>query len=177
MKDIWFTSDHHFYHGNILKFTDDAGKRIRPEFSSVEEMNSVMADNWNKVVKPGDHVWHLGDFAMGFKQGCEQLIKRLHGRKRITVGNHDEIKEIAPYFEKVVLWRIFKEFDFTCTHIPLRPGQMRKTRFNVHGHIHQNVLEDPRYINVCVEHTSYTPLHLDEIRAMIKKREDIVREE
>ena len=133
-------------------------------------MNAKMADNWNSVVKPGDHVWHLGDFAMGFKSGCEQLIKRLNGHKRLCVGNHDEIKEVAPFFEKVVLWRIFKEFNFTCTHIPVMKGQLRKTAFNVHGHIHQNLMDDPSYINVCVEHTNYTPVHLDEIIATIKKR-------
>lgn len=168
MRDIWFISDTHFYHGNILKFTGDDGKRIRPDFQSVEEMNEKMAQNWNELVKPGDHVWHLGDFAMGFKTGCEQLIKRLNGRKRLCVGNHDEVKEVAPFFEKVVLWRIFKEFNFTCTHIPLMSSQLRKTAFNVHGHIHQNLMADPHYINVCVEHTNYTPVHLDEILAKIK---------
>jgi len=169
MKDLWFVSDTHFYHGNILKFTGDDGKRIRPDFQSVEEMNAKMADNWNRVVKPGDHVWHLGDFAMGFKHGSKELIKRLNGRKRLCVGNHDEVKEVAPFFEKVVLWRIFKEFNFTCTHIPMMPGQMRKTAFNMHGHIHQRLMEDPHYINVCVEHTNYTPIHLDEILQRIRR--------
>ena len=27
---------------------------------------------------------------------------------------------------------------------------------------------DPRYINVCVEQTNFTPLHLDEVLAMRK---------
>jgi len=183
MKDIWFTSDTHLGHANILKFTGDDGKLIRPGFSCVEEMDERIIDNWNKVVKPGDHVWHLGDFSFGGKDKIAGYVGRLHGRKRLCVGNHDPVKKIAPFFDKVVLWRIFKEFNFTCTHIPLMPGQMRKTAYNVHGHIHQNLMQeyytstltgnelhkdDRRYVNICVEHTNYTPVHLDEIIARCK---------
>lgn len=171
MSNIWFTSDHHFDHANILKFTGDAGQPIRPGFCCVNEMNERMIDNWNRVVKPGDHVWHLGDFAMGNHTVAERIIKRLHGRKRLCVGNHDNVKEVAPFFEKVVLWRIFKEHNFTCSHIPLLPSQLRKTAFNVHGHIHQNLMKEACYINVCVEHTNYTPIHLDEVLMRIRKVE------
>ena len=166
MKSIWFISDTHFRHANILKFMEDDGTPIRPGFQSVEEMDAQMVDNWNRVVKHGDHVWHLGDFAFGGRDFS--LVNRLNGRKRLCVGNHDHVKEIAPFFQKVVLWRIFKEFNFTCTHVPLRLDQLRKTAFNVHGHIHQNLMDDPHYINVCVEHTNYTPVHLDEILAKIR---------
>lgn len=188
MRDLWFISDTHFGHANILKFTGDDGQLIRPGFTSVEEMDERIIDNWNGVVKPGDHVWHLGDWSMKAQHGIK-IIKRLNGRKRLCVGNHDPVKELAPFFEKVVLWRIFKEFNFTCTHIPMRADQLRKTEFNVHGHIHQNLVHrtveyipadgrwhcspqkreevDDHYINVCVEHTNCTPIHLDEIRKRI----------
>lgn len=169
MKDIWFISDTHFDHDNMLRFTKDDGTPVRPGFCCVNEMNEKMIHNWNSTVKPGDHVWHLGDFAMGNRTIAERIVKRLHGRKRLCVGNHDEVKEVAPYFEKVVLWRIFKEFNFICTHIPIRHDQMRKVAFNVHGHIHQHKLEDPHYINVCVEHIAYTPVHLDVILAHIRQ--------
>lgn len=171
MADIWFISDTHFEHANILKFTGDDGERIRPEFRDVHHMNEQIIENWNSVVKPGDKVWHLGDFAFGNKKIAERIIKRLHGRKRLCVGNHDQVKEIAPFFEKVVLWRIFKEHNFTCTHIPMRLEQLRKTAFNVHGHIHQNMMNDPRFINVCVEHTDYHPVHLEEVKKIIANRE------
>ncbi len=170
-NDIWFISDTHFDHTNILKFTGDDGKRIRPEFETASEMNEQMILNWNNTIKPGDKVWHLGDFAIGGKIISERIIKRLHGKKRLVVGNHDHIKEIAPFFEKVVLWRIFKEYNFTCSHIPLRLENLRKTAFNVHGHIHQNLMEDQHYINVCVEHRNYTPVHLDQILKEIKDSE------
>ena len=169
MSNIWFISDTHFEHANMLKFVKADGSLVRPGFCCVNEMNERMINNWNTVVKPGDHVWHLGDFAMGNHTVAERIIKRLHGRKRLCVGNHDNVKEVAPFFEKVVLWRIFKEFNFTCSHMPLRLDQLRKTEFNVHGHIHQHKIADPHYINICVEHTNYTPIHLDELLTMIRK--------
>lgn len=45
MKDLFLTSDTHFNHSRILQF--------RPQFSSVEEMNEIMIERWNKVVGRG----------------------------------------------------------------------------------------------------------------------------
>jgi calcineurin-like phosphoesterase family protein len=32
---------------------------------------------------------------------------------------------------------------------------------NVHGHIHARRINDPRYINICVEQINYTPVSYD----------------
>ena len=60
MPSIWFTSDTHFSHCNIIKYCN------RP-FKDVDEMNKILIQNWNNVVRPDDIVWHLGDFALGDK--------------------------------------------------------------------------------------------------------------
>lgn len=190
MRETWFVSDTHFYHANILKFTGLDGQLIRPGFASVEEMNERMVENWNAVVRPEDTIYHLGDVVMGKGVGQPEIGKimgRLNGSKRLLVGNHDYeyVKALAPYFKKIGLWRIFKEEGFVCTHIPLMPSQFRHAvSHNVHGHIHERLVRttgetanlaagaDPRYINICVEHTNYKPLHLDEIVAEIKRRKD-----
>ena len=52
--DIWFTSDSHFGHRNIITYSS------RP-FSSVEEMDETLIQNWNSVVKPNDLIFNLGD--------------------------------------------------------------------------------------------------------------------
>src|ERR1041385_7153975 len=107
MADIWFISDHHFFHENILKFVGDDGARIRPEFATVDEMNWYMVDRWNSVVKPQDKVWHLGDVAFKTTERADEidhLLSQLHGHKRMLVGNHDNLK--APFlrhFEKIEL--------------------------------------------------------------------------
>lgn len=175
MRNIWFVSDTHFGHENILKFIGDDGNPIRPGFDNVRDMDDFMIDQWNSVIKSQDYVWHLGDFMLGQQQAAGEMCRTLNGHKRLVVGNHDNIKMVSPHFEKVELWRIWKEFNFTCTHFPIRPDQLRKTAFNVHGHIHQNIMQkdamdDPMYINVCVEHWNYTPIHLDQILEIIKLR-------
>jgi calcineurin-like phosphoesterase family protein len=165
VTDIWFISDTHFSHANFLEFVDDDGERIRP-FASIDEMDELMIARWNERVRDGDRVYHLGDVSFG-KSRLPSIMARLRGSKRLILGNHDEVRDyrLLEHFKKVTLWRIFKEHNFVCTHIPLAIDQMRKVKFNVHGHIHQQKSPTERHINICVEQTGYAPVHLDELLA------------
>ena len=180
MSDIWVTSDTHFFHTNILSFTDAyTGLRMRPEFSSVEEMNECMVDRWNSVVKPGDKVYHLGDVVMGNLEEFKKLWPRLTGSKRLIVGNHDDIKFLSSggFFQKVQMWRMFPEFGLLMSHVPLHPSSLMRgapdknfaehppnQMLNIHGHIHQNPSPEGPYKCVCVEQTNYTPVNIEELR-------------
>lgn len=168
VHEKFFISDTHFFHANILKFTGEDGKRIRP-FNSLEEMHEYMIEKWNSVVKDNDNVYHLGDVTFQYHRGFNELMSRLKGRKRLILGNHDKIKgtNLMDWFEKLDLWKGFKEFNFTASHMPLRLGSFRDGAVNVHGHTHQNMVEGP-YINVSVEVRDYTPVHIDEIGEEIK---------
>lgn len=172
MKNIWFISDHHFFHDNILKFTGSDGNLIRPGFESVDQMNWFMVERWNSVVKLEDHVWHLGDVCFKSTAKADEvanLLRSLNGHKRLVVGNHDNLKapSILNNFEKIELWRGFRDEGFTCSHIPLRLESLRDGNVCVHGHIHQNLMKEPGYINVCVEVRDYTPVHMDQIIAEV----------
>lgn len=175
MRNIWFLSDHHFDHANMLKFKDDAGNPIRP-FSSVEEMNEAMIERHNSVVRAGDIFYDCGDVT--FKPGLYWKIgPRLNGKKRLLLGNHDDGRnfDLLKHFEKVGIWRLFKEQNIVFSHIPLRLDQFRqKVQFCGHGHIHQNMIDDPRYINLCVEHNDYTPVHMDQLIETMKARRESV---
>lgn len=165
---IWCISDTHFNHANILTFEDHIGKPVRP-FDTVGDMNETMIENWNKVVKPGDKVYHLGDVCFGSRKDyAEKIHPRLNGKKRLIVGNHDNILETGSLFQKVLMWR---KFDWLLlTHVPVHESTLRESRFNgytmtnIHGHIHQNKSPDGPYRCVCVEHTKYTPVNLEELR-------------
>lgn len=79
---IFLTSDSHFFHDNIRKFCN------RP-FSSLEEMDKVMIENWNKVVPQDGLVFHLGDFAWGGYQAWKKVREQLNGDIILIKGNHD----------------------------------------------------------------------------------------
>ena len=167
MKDIWLISDTHFFHENILKFTDNDGNPLRPGFSNVDEMNEHMRDRWNSVVKPGDIVYHLGDVMMGPKEKFSSFWPKLNGRKRLIVGNHDDIKYLAngSFFQKIQMWRVFADRGLLLSHVPLHPSSlMREGMINVHGHTHANGSPDGPYLSVCVEKLDdYTPIHIEEV--------------
>ena len=54
----WFTSDLHFGHSNIIRYSGCP-------FADTGEMNEALIDRWNAVVGNGDEVWVLGDVALG----------------------------------------------------------------------------------------------------------------
>lgn len=173
MADIWFISDHHFFHVNILKFTDSKGNRIRPEFNTIEEMHEDMVNKHNSVVKTTDKVYFQGDVTFKYGSEFNSLMSRLNGHKRLLIGNHDRIKgtNLLNWFEKVEMWKFFKEHGFVCSHFPLLKDQfIHKVKANVHGHTHQNIINQPEYINVCCEILKNKPIHLDEIKKIIKDR-------
>lgn len=184
MSDIWFISDQHYNHKNILKFTDHDGNLIRPGFKDIDHMNETMIENHNRVVKPYDKVYFGGDVG----KGSLGILNRLHGKKRLILGNHDDLLEPRELlcFEKVTSWRFFGDtpVKFVVSHYPLHPMSFEyrgsstpeKRAVNVHGHIHEKFVKlengqnDPRYINICVEKINYTPVHIDELMKMIERK-------
>lgn len=160
MADIWVISDTHFNHKNIIEFCN------RP-YKYAKEMDWDMVDKWNSVVKPQDHVYHLGDVYMKAAPGyMNNLLDNLNGKKRLLLGNHDDGKDkvLCSHFEKIMLWRDWRDFGILMSHIPLHPNNIIKDRINVHGHIHQNKSPEGPYRCVCVEQINYTPINIEELR-------------
>ena len=175
MKDIWLISDTHFGHENILKFKDggECGPLIRGSlFSSVEEMDEYMIMQWNRYIKPGDKVYHLGDVFFGDKEAFIKKWKRLNGQKRLILGNHDDAKFFAKHelVAKIDVWRMFPEFGLLLTHVPVHESTLYEGRFkgqtaiNVHGHLHQNPAPSPMHRCVSVEQIDFTPIHIEDVR-------------
>ncbi|MEJ7707010.1 MAG: hypothetical protein WKF82_06805 [Nocardioidaceae bacterium] len=55
---VYFTSDTHFSHANIIRLCN------RP-FADVDEMDEAIIERWNATVTSADTVYHLGDVALG----------------------------------------------------------------------------------------------------------------
>lgn len=191
---MWFTSDWHFGHKNVLHFGDG-----RP-FGSVEEMNAALIDRYNAMVAPGEQVWVLGDVAMGCIADSLQCCAALNGRKILICGNHDR-PVMAKEDEKVAKWidRYLDEGGFTgvwtgndydltlpngvsvqCSHYPYsgdgRDGPDRfldrrpvdRGNWLLHGHVHDRWRVNGRQVNVGVDVWNYRPVHSDEIEALMQ---------
>ena len=161
MHKTFFLSDPHFSHANIITFKDKEGKLIRP-FNSIEEHDELIIENWNKIVRKVDRAYILGDVVIHRK--ALPILNRLNGRKKLVLGNHDvfSTKDYLKYFEDVIAYRVYPNLGIIFSHIPVYAGQLiDRFKFNGHGHTHQNIIPDPRYINLCCEHINYTPISLD----------------
>lgn len=185
MNNTFIISDWHFNHFNCLSFKCADGTPVR-DFSSVDEMNETMIERHNAVVKPQDKVYFLGDayFHATKKSGpladISTLLKRLNGTLILIPGNHDDVWDpvLMQRFSKAYQWRMMPELGILLSHEPLHQSNMRRGPdnnisylANIHGHIHQNdspIDEKVKYINVCVEKTNYTPLHMDEVLKLAK---------
>lgn len=168
MHNKFFISDTHFGHSNIITFKRTDGTPLRA-FSSIEEHDEYMVQEWNKVVRPVDTIYHLGDVVINRR--CLPILARLNGKKRLIRGNHDIFKteEYIKFFDEILAYRVFNDTPkkFICSHIPIHEESLARWDANVHGHLHANKLKDDRYVCVSVEHTEYRPLHLDEVLTRI----------
>lgn len=81
---IFWTSDTHFGHNSAVT------KGWRPMFSTVEEMDAVLVQNWNSVVPKDGLVFHLGDFSFRNNRRTHEILDQLHGRIALVKGNHDD---------------------------------------------------------------------------------------
>ena len=164
MHKQYFISDPHFGHFNIIKFTDDKGKLTR-SFKSIEEMDDLIIENINKVVRVYDKLYILGDCAM--YRRCLSILNRINTQKRILIrGNHDifKLKDYIPYFKDIRAYKVMPKYGIIFSHIPIHSQQLSgRFNLNVHGHMHHNKLDDLRYMNICPEIIGYKPISLEEI--------------
>lgn len=168
--NLFVVSDTHFGHVNILGFMDKHGKLFRGElFKDVDHMNEIMVDNWNKVVKPHDHVLHLGDVHFGSKEKADLVLSRLNGRKDLILGNHDDGKSwvIQKHFHSIELWNKHKSLNgkrLLFSHVPVHESVFPKdVEHNFHGHIHEKANPTDVHTNLGVEKTGYAPVPFEEI--------------
>lgn len=175
VADIWFSSDHHFHHENIIKYAN------RP-FSTVAEMNEMLVKLHNDRVRPSDHWYCLGDVTMERDNQGRGLgiLRRMNGHKRLILGNHDhyQMKHYLEYFEKVMAMQRID--DLWLMHVPCHPSNVGSSKAIVHGHIHANpspatVVNEfeyggvkkrrvTPYINISVEAINYAPVTIEWLR-------------
>ena len=166
---IYFTSDLHLGHANIIKYSK------RP-FASVTEMDEGLIKNWNIKVKQQDTVYFLGDFAFAQQDRCKELLEQLNGNIYLCRGNHDKpLRSLYKYFVDVFDLRTISIEDpdaaIVLCHFPLLTwDKQRYNSIHLHGHCHGGLTLDKkvRRLDVGVDAWNYAPVSYDEIKQFLK---------
>ncbi len=183
-NQVWFTADQHFYHKNIIKYSN------RP-FDSVDEMNATMIERWNKRVQSDDLVYHLGDFSFSSRGKVKEVLEQLNGKILIIPGGHDnwiaaKDKERGLVVDKIMELEIrsgpTKHLIVMC-HYPLFTWERSNYgSTHLHGHSHGGIgvvtqagdhrtFHDSGYrIDVGVDNWGFYPINLEQVLEMAAKR-------
>jgi calcineurin-like phosphoesterase family protein len=194
MSKVFFSSDQHWGHGNIVKYckrlqfcseaekeailkldaiTDKQEKhqaqrelRISPE--TVDRMNEAMINNWNALVSPQDTVYLLGDLCFP-KQDWQKWLDRLHGNIFWLRGNHDAKISGRNYPS-------FMEINIEGQEITLCHYSMRVWKNSCHGawclfgHSHNTLPPYGLSMDVGVDCNDFKPFSFEEIKTIMTER-------
>lgn len=180
MSEIFLTSDTHFCHNQAFVYEPRG-------FSSVNEMNEAIIDNWNSIVKPEDRVIHLGDIMLNNNEIGIECLKRLNGQICIVWGNHDSDarKTLICALPNVITLGYahqfrYGKFSIYVSHYPTLTANYSNGKhfnqnvINLHAHTHQttNFLNptNPFMYHVGVDSHNCTPVHIDEVMFDIRQR-------
>ena len=177
---VYFTSDTHFYHSNIIGFC----KRL---FKNVEDMNETLIENWNRVVGQDDIVFHLGDICLGGSHEWTKILNRLNGKIYLILGNHD-LKNIRQGYTsrfELTSMQMHIEVDkqkIYLNHYPfLCYGGAYRNMWQLFGHVHtskNNTGKDasrldmlfPTQYDVGVDNNDFTPVSFELVKRIIQKQ-------
>lgn len=182
MSNVWFTSDLHFKHKNIIKYTG------RPW--TFEQQTEELIARWNARVGLMDHVYHLGDFAFaGFKQREEvvNIIKELNGQIHFIRGNHCDSRmwqDIVDRNLAHVIWvkdyaeiRVENQKVILC-HYPFETWNgAHHGSWHLHGHCHGSLPAVGKRLDVGIDnHPEFQVFSWDEIKEHMAKQEFVVKD-
>jgi calcineurin-like phosphoesterase family protein len=184
-QNIFFTSDFHFGHTNVIRFDG------RP-FKDVDEMNQSLIDNWNSVVSDEDIVFYLGDLSHRCRpEMVKELVDQLKGKIHFILGNHDRYRDISRLnrFEKIYDYgtdisvkdddanRGYQ--DIVMCHYPILSwNKGHHGAWQLHGHCHQSLHKNPdmewfykrKVIDAGCNGWDYTPISYTQLKEVMSNK-------
>lgn len=184
-QNIFFTSDAHFSHANVIKYDK------RP-FSNIREMDEAIIDNWNDKVKPSDTVFYLGDFS--FDRDIERtkdIAKELNGTIHFILGNHDDDRVIR----KLGVFETVSDYvnlsvkdsstqrgyqDIMMFHYPILSwDKAHHGAWHLHGHCHGSLMKSPEYewyynkkvLDIGLNMMDYEPISYKDLKKIMDTKE------
>ena len=154
---VWFTSDIHFGHKNVLRFCKKRQEKmgIDLEDPSFDEKHRLyLIEQWNNTIAKKDIVYILGDFSFYNREGTRRILEKLNGKKHLILGNHDKsCKGLENYFESVSQIKTvdFKKHEYQfldenfvveMCHYPIFSWNRRQHgSVMIHGHTHGSMCD------------------------------------
>lgn len=167
---IWFSSDLHLGHNRSFIYEPRG-------FTSVDEHDETIINNWNSIIEEEDEVYILGDLMLNDNEKGIQNLLRLNGKKHIVLGNHDTDTRVALYREHITTDikhanKInYKGYHFYLSHFPtitsnIEKESLKQCTCNLHGHTHDKrkfYKDIPFIYNVALDAHNNFPVLLDDI--------------
>lgn len=152
---IWIISDPHFGDEGILKYE-------RSQFSNVEEHDKFIIKKINSVISSEDTILILGDIGFNWKEKITQIKAKY---KVLILGNHDRFGKwlYNELFDEVYSGPLFINKFVVVSHEPI---PISDHFLNIHGHLHNSVLDDDHHMNVSMHMIDYTPFDFDKTALM-----------
>lgn len=178
---IFFISDTHFGHKNIIKYDN------RP-FPSIQKHDETIISNWNETVSYEDTVYFLGDFAF---DKVAKIYDRLAGTKVFIKGNHDkqlyrfckEEKVPLPSYLEIEIPDEDRSRGFqsiVLCHYPIAEwNRCHHGAWHLYGHTHGNSWYDREFqgkykcLNVGAPCIGYTPISYEAIKHKFAKLKNL----
>lgn len=168
MNKIYFVSDTHFGHKNIIKYSPwrlHAIGVVRKEDKYYKDSLEIPLDqviklhdewvikSWNLTIDKKDTIFMLGDFSFHNTDDTQKIFHRLNGNKRIVFGNHDDSAHringwgttndlVSVIFKKKHYDFLEENFKVVMCHFPLLSWEYKQNgSVNLHGHSHGSLDE------------------------------------
>lgn len=174
---LFFTSDTHFGHENVIKFNN------RP-FKDADHMNEEMIRLWNSVVPIDGHVFHHGDVSLMTPDKTMRVLERLNGNIYLMKGNHEKSVLRKQMTRDRFVWvkeryELYVDDDgkkqlIVMSHYGQRVwNKSHHGSWHTYGHSHGHMEHTPwgRSMDVGVDCHDYRPISYRELKSVLSKRE------
>ena len=154
-SNIYFTSDTHFNHANIIEYCPDS----RGHFSSVEDMNESIIEYWNLTIPPNATVYHLGDLDHSKR-------RKEYTKCGVEIKDIDYISYKGKYF-------ILSHFAIGNPECMAHLIGENSEVWNLHGHTHQYdyFSTTPNTFHVGLDSNNMKPISIDKVWELINNQE------
>lgn len=180
----YFISDTHFDSYKPIH-TGHRPFKLSTKEESVAAMNKAMIDNWNKIIRSQDYVFHVGDFANSkSSKDVKALKNQLNGNIILVNGNHDKYRGREEYYKDLFVTHpeLFLQLthpDGRVTPIYLNHEEQKdwwgkdNGAMHLYGHTHGFMPDDPKNqsLDVSVDAHNFTPINLQRVWQIMESKD------